>query len=115
MKYYSKSGVKTKSLLGAYFNDIKNVINNKFNRETISTDDFTDEFDDDYFDDEDDITSPYEGAKVVVDDNVVSVVDSDGTVIDSSHIDDVLTHPMDDSNLINTLNGNEDDDDNEVL
>lgn len=124
MKYYSKSGVLCSSLIGALVTDVREFIGKKFSKSNISVvtpcDDYEDIdiFDDSHEDIFDDYVAPndtYESATVEVDSesNSVNIV-KDGEVIETSKVDDILCHPLDDTNIINSLNKNEEDDD-EVL
>ena len=113
MKFYSKSGMEFSTFAGAIVSDIINSIKNKFSKKaTVSP---TEDFDeDDYVDIFDDIDYGSSTIEIDSDSNTVNIINKDGDVIDSSNIDDVLNHPMDDKEFINTLNG-EDNEEDEVL
>ena len=113
MKFYSKSGMEFSTFAGAIVSDITNFIKNKFSKKaTVSP---TEDFDeDDYVDIFDDIDYESSTIEIDSDDNTVNIVNKDGDVIDSSNIDDIFNHPINDKEFINTLNG-EDNEEDEVL
>jgi hypothetical protein len=113
--YYNKRGMTFPTIAEAVISDISNKIEDK-TKEMIAkkngtTDDIIDaevyECSGDSSCSDNKYTSS--SVKADTDSNTINIIDTDGRVIESCETDERLQKPMDDTDLMNTLNGESED------